>query len=254
MIFLKSEKEITLLRESNHLVALVLAELERFIKPGITTLMLDKRAEEIIRSHGAEPAFKGYKGRWAFSAYPNTITASVNYQVVHGIPNNNRLKEGDIVSIDVGVKLNGYYGDAAVTLPVGEISSKTKRLLTVTREALYRGIEQAVIGNRIGDISFAIQSFVESQGFSVVRDWTGHGVGKMLHEDPQVPHFGPPHHGPRIKKGLVIAIEPMVNAGSYEVEVLEDGWTVVTKDRSLSAQFEHTIAIGEDGPEILSVL
>jgi methionyl aminopeptidase len=254
MIFLKSEKEINLLRESNHLVALVLAELERFIKPGITTLMLDKRAEEIIRSHGAEPAFKGYKGRWALSPYPNTITASVNHQVVHGIPNNKKLKEGDIASIDVGVKLNGYYGDAAATLPVGEINSKAKRLLAVTREALYRGIEQAVIGNRIGDISFAIQSYVESHGFSVVRDWTGHGIGRVLHEDPQVPHFGPPHHGPRIKKGLVIAIEPMINAGSYEVEVLEDGWTVVTKDRSLSAQFEHTVAIGEGGPEILSTL
>jgi methionyl aminopeptidase len=254
MIFLKSEKEINLLRQSNRLVALVLTELEKMVKPGVTTLMLDKRAEEIIRSHGAIPAFKGYKGRWALSSYPNTITASVNHHVVHGIPNNKKLKEGDIVSIDVGVKLNGYYGDAAVTLPVGKISNKAQRLLDVTREALRRGIEQAVIGNRIGDISFTIQSYVESQGFSVVRDWTGHGIGKALHEDPQVPHFGPPHHGPRIKKGLVIAIEPMINAGSYEVEVLEDGWTVVTKDRSLSAQFEHTVAINDNGPEILSTL
>lgn len=254
MIFLKSEREIKLLRESNRLVAIILAELGKMLKPGITTLMLDKRAEQIIRSHGGEPAFKGYRGRWAHSPYPNTITASVNHQVVHAIPNNKRLKEGDIVSLDVGVKLNGYYGDAAITLPVGRISEEAKRLLDVTRESLYRGIKQAVVGNRIGDISHAIQRYVESQGFSVVRDYTGHGLGKELHEDPQVPHFGKPHQGLRIKEGLVIAIEPMINAGSYEVEALEDGWTVVTKDRSLSAQFEHTIAVRAKGPIILSQL
>jgi len=254
MIFLKSEREIKLLRESNRLVAIILAELEKMVKPGITTLMLDKRTEQIIRSHGANPAFKGYRGKWASSPYPNSITASVNHQVVHTIPNNKKLKEGDIVSLDVGVKLNGYYGDAAVTLPVGQISAEAQQLLDVTRESLYRGIAQAVEGNRIGDISHAIQSYVESQGFSVVRDYTGHGLGRELHEDPQVPHFGKHNQGPRIKEGLVIAIEPMINAGGFDVEVLEDGWTVVTKDRSLSAQFEHTIAVTAEGPIILSQL
>ncbi|MCD6451230.1 MAG: type I methionyl aminopeptidase [Acidobacteria bacterium] len=246
MIIYKTKEEIERMRESGRLTALVLEKLKEAVAPGVTPLELDTLAYEIIRKNGGRPAFKGYRG------FPNTITASINEEVVHAIPRKRRLKEGDIISIDVGVVLGGYYGDAAITVPVGKVSQLARRLIEVTERALYIGIEKARVGNRIGDISNAIERFVEGEGFSVVRDFTGHGIGTKLHEDPQVPHYGPPGRGPRIKPGLVIAIEPMINAGGYEVEILPDGWTVVTKDRSLSAQFEHTVAITEEGPEILT--
>jgi len=248
VIYLKSKEEIELMRQSGRLVALILSRLKEMVIPGVTTLELDQWTEDFIRHHGATPAFKGYRG------YPNTICASVNYQVVHTIPSEERLKEGDIISIDVGVKLNGYCGDAAATFPVGKVSPEAMRLMEVTQQSLYRGIEQAVVGNRVGDISHAVQTYAEENGFSVVREYTGHGIGRDMHEEPQVPHFGSPYTGPRLREGMVLAIEPMLNAGSYQVEVLSDGWTVVTKDRSLSAQFEHMAAITAEGPDILSKL
>ncbi|TKJ33282.1 type I methionyl aminopeptidase [bacterium (candidate division B38) B3_B38] len=248
MIYLKSKEEIELMRQSGRLVALILSQLNKIITPGVTTLELDQWTEDFIRRHGATPAFKGYRG------YPSTICASVNHQVVHTIPSREKLKEGDIISIDVGVKLNGYCGDAAATFPVGIVSSAAIRLMEVTQHCLYKGIEQALAGNRIGDISYAVQAMAEANGFSVVREYTGHGIGRNMHEEPQVPHFGLPHTGPRLREGMVLAIEPMVNSGAYQVEVLSDGWTVITKDRSLSAQFEHTVAITAEGPDILSKL
>jgi methionyl aminopeptidase len=247
MIFLKSPWEIEKMRRSNAIVAEVLARLREAIKPGITTLELDRLAEHLCRRKGAKPAFKGYRG------YPFSLCVSVNEEVVHGFPSKKRvLKEGDIVSLDFGVLYDGYYGDAAITVPVGEISERAKRLLRVTEEALYKGIEQAVIGKRLGDISSAIQRYVEAHGYSVVRQFVGHGIGRALHEDPQVPNFGKPGRGVKLKEGMVLAIEPMVNEGTYEVEILADGWTAVTKDRKLSAHFEHTVAITKNGPEILS--
>ena len=236
------------MRHSGRLVALILSRLREMIAPGVTTLELDQWTEDFIHRHGATPAFKGYRG------YPKTICASVNHQVVHTIPSMEKLKEGDIISIDVGVKLNGYCGDAAATFPVGRVSSEARRLMEVTQQCLHRGIEQAVVGNRVGDISHAVQSWAEANGFSVVREYTGHGIGRDMHEEPQVPHFGSPHTGPRLREGMVLAIEPMVNAGGHQVEVLSDGWTVVTKDRSLSAQFEHMVAITAERPDILTKL
>jgi methionyl aminopeptidase len=218
------------------------------IVPGITTKELDRVAEEYILLKGARPAFKGYRG------FPATLCISVNEEVVHGIPSQRRLKEGDIVSLDVGANFVGYFGDAAITLPVGEVDPKAERLLEVTEKALYIGIEKAKVGNRLFDISYAIQSWVESHGFSVVRDFVGHGIGRDLHEEPQIPNFGIPHQGPRLEKGMVFALEPMVNEGTSAVRVLSDGWTVVTIDGKRSAHFEHTIAITEDGAEILSIL
>ncbi len=247
MIFLKSLWEIEKMRRSNAIVAEVLARLRETIKPGITTLELDRLAENLCRKKGAKPAFKGYRG------YPFSLCVSINEEVVHGFPSKKRvLKEGDIVSLDFGVLYDGYYGDAAITVPVGEISERAKRLLRVTEEALYKGIEQAVVGKRLGDISSAIQRYVEAHGYSVVRQFVGHGIGRALHEDPQVPNFGKPGRGIKLKEGMVLAIEPMVNEGTYEVEILADGWTAVTKDRKLSAHFEHTVAITKNGPEILS--
>ncbi len=247
MIFLKSLWEIEKMRRSNAIVAEVLARLRETIKPGITTLELDRLAENLCRKKGAKPAFKGYRG------YPFSLCVSINEEVVHGFPSKKRvLKEGDIVSLDFGVLYDGYYGDAAITVPVGEISERAKRLLRVTEEALYKGIEQAVVGKRLGDISSAIQRYVEAHGYSVVRQFVGHGIGRALHEDPQVPNFGKPGRGIKLKEGMVLAIEPMVNEGTYEVEILADGWTAVTKDRKLSAHFEHTVAITQNGPEILS--
>lgn len=246
MIIIKSPREIEQLRKANAIVAEVLEKLRGLVAPGVTTEELDRISEEIILSRGALPAFKGYRG------YPKTLCVSINEQVVHGIPNQRRLKEGDIVSIDVGANLHGYFGDAATTLPVGRISPETKRLLEVTEKALYIGIEMARVGNRLYDISHAIQTWVESNGFSVVRDFVGHGIGRSLHEDPQIPNFGPPHQGPRLEKGMVFALEPMVNEGTHEVRVLEDGWTVVTADGKPSAHFEHTIAITDGEAEILS--
>jgi methionyl aminopeptidase len=248
MITIRTKREIEIMRKSNRLVAQVLQKLREAIKPGITTMELDKIAECSIRKAGAIPAFKGYRG------YPASLCASVNEEVVHGIPGPRTLKEGDIVSLDLGAYLNGYYGDAAITFPVGTVNEEAKKLLEVTEKALYRGIEQAKSGNRLFDISHAIQSWVESFGFSVVRDFVGHGIGRNLHEEPQVPNFGSPHQGPRLSPGMVLAIEPMINVGTWEVKILKDGWTVVTSDGNLSAHFEHTIAITEGRPDILTLL
>ena len=228
-------------------MARALKYLKAFIKEGITTEELDRLAEEYIKRHGGIPAFKGYRG------YPRSLCVSVNEEVVHGIPGKRRLKEGDIVSLDLGVLMDGYYGDAAITVPLGKVSELARRLIKVTEEALYRGIEMARPGNRLSDISHAIQSHVEKAGFSVVREFVGHGIGKELHEEPQVPNFGPPNRGPRLEPGMVLAIEPMVNTGTWEVRILPNGWTVVTADGGLSAHFEHTVAITDDGPEILSL-
>ena len=248
MIIVKSSREIEQLKRSNAIVAEVFEKLKKMIEPGITTKELDQVAEEYILLKGGRPAFKGYRG------FPATLCISINEEVVHGIPGQRRLKEGDIVSLDVGVDFVGYFGDAAITLPVGEVDPEAKRLLEVTEKALYIGIEKAKRGNRLFDISYAIQRWVESHGFSVVRDFVGHGIGKDLHEEPQIPNFGAPHQGPRLEKGMVFALEPMVNEGTYEVRILSDGWTVVTADGKRSAHFEHTVAITEDGAEILSAL
>jgi methionyl aminopeptidase len=248
MVIIKSSREIEQLKRSNAMVAEVFEKLRGMIVPGITTKELDQVAEEYILLKGARPAFKGYRG------FPATLCISINDEVVHGIPGQRRLKEGDIVSLDVGVNYIGYFGDAAITLPVGEVDPEAKRLLEITKKALYIGIEKAKAGNRLFDISYAIQSWVESHGFSVVRDFVGHGIGRDLHEEPQIPNFGTPHQGPRLEKGMVLALEPMVNEGTHEVRVLSDGWTVVTADGKRSAHFEHTIAITDDGAEILSVL
>ena len=246
MIIIRSPREVDQIRKANVVVAEVLERLKTLVVPGVTTDELDGISEEIILSKGAVPAFKGYRG------YPKTLCVSINEEVVHGIPNKRKLKEGDIVSIDVGTNLHGYFGDAAITLPVGEVNPEAKRLLEVTEKALSIGIEMAKVGNRLFDISYAVQAWVESNGFSVVRDFVGHGIGKSLHEDPQIPNFGSPHQGPRLEKGMIFALEPMVNEGTYEVRVLEDGWTVVTADGKPSAHFEHTIAITDGEAEILS--
>jgi len=248
MIVIKSPREIEQLKRSNAIVAEVFGKLKWMIVPGVSTRELDEVAEDFIRLKGARPAFKGYRG------FPASLCTSINEEVVHGIPGQRRLKGGDIIGLDVGVDYQGYFGDAAMTFPVGEVDAEAKRLLEVTEKALYIGIEKAKVGNRLFDISYAIQKWVESHGFSVVRDFVGHGIGKELHEDPQVPNFGTPHQGPRLEKGMVFSLEPMVNEGTYEVRVLSDGWTVVTADGKRSAHFEHTIAITEDGAEILSIL
>jgi methionyl aminopeptidase len=246
MVSLKSSKEIEKLKVSNQMVAHILSILQGKVKPGVTTSELDNLAESLTKQYSAKPAFKGYRG------FPYSICASVNSQVVHGFPNSVPLKEGDILSIDFGVLYDGYYGDSALTLPVGEIAPETGRLLQITEDALYLGIEQARYGNRLSDISHAIQSHVELNGCSVVRKFVGHGIGKELHEDPQIPNYGKPGYGIRLQPGMTIAIEPMVNMGGCDVETLEDGWTAVTKDGSLSAHFEHTVAIMDNGPDILS--
>lgn len=248
VIIIKSKREIEQLRRSNAIVAEVFEKVKSAIMPGVQTKELDKIAEDIILSKGALPAFKGYRG------FPATLCISINEEVVHGIPSERKLKEGDIVSIDVGVNLNGYFGDGAITVGVGKIDEKGRKLIEITEKALYIGIEKAKPGNRLYDISYAIQSWVESNGFSVVRDFVGHGIGKDLHEEPQIPNFGPPNHGPRIEKGMVFAIEPMVNEGTYAVKILSDGWTVVTADGKRSAHFEHTIAVTDGEPEVLTIL
>jgi methionyl aminopeptidase len=247
MIVLKSERELQYLYDAGQLVAQTHRELAKAVKPGMTTWELDQIAEKHILKSQAKPAFKGYHG------YPATICASINEEVVHGIPNRLRqVKSGDIISIDVGAIVNDYVGDAAVTLPVGEIDTEVQRLLDVTQEALNKGIENALVDNRLSDISHAVQSYVEANNFSVVRDFVGHGIGRNMHEEPQIPNYGPPGRGPRLKAGMALAIEPMVNMGTYEVETLVDNWTVVTKDKKWSAHFEHTIAITEKGPWILT--
>ena len=246
MIYLKTDEEIELMRESNLLVGMTLGEMAKWIAPGITTLKLDKIAEEFIRDHGAQPGFLGYGG------FPNTLCISVNEVIVHGIPNSYALREGDIVSIDCGVVKNGFNGDSAYTFCVGEVVPEIRQLLKTTKESLYLGIEHAVEGKRIGDIGHAVQTYCEARGYSVVRELCGHGIGKKLHEEPNVPNYGRPGTGPLLKNGMCIAIEPMINAGSHEVKVLSDRWTTVTADGSLSAHFEHTIAVTPDGAVILT--
>lgn len=248
MIICKGKNELEKMREANLIVAKVLGHLGSLAAPGVTTAQLDAVAEEMIVKMGGIPAFKGYKG------YPASLCASVNDQIVHGIPNGHALKEGDIVGLDVGVYYKGYYGDSAWTFAVGEVSDEVKKLLQVTRESLYTGIEKVVLGNRISDISSAIQQFVESYGYSVVREFVGHGIGKSLHEDPQVPNYGQPGRGPRLMPGMVLAIEPMVNSKGPGVRVLEDQWTAVTADGGYSAHFEHSVAVTDNGPWILSEL
>jgi len=248
VVYLRRKDEIEAIRAAAQLVARTLQRLGQEIRPGVTTAELDRIAERFIREHGGRPAFKGYRG------FPASICPSVNEEVVHGIPGTRELHEGDIVGIDVGVERGGYFGDAAFSFAVGRVSHEADRLLAVTREALMKGIAQARAGNRIGDISHAIQSHVERHGFSVVRSLVGHGIGREMHEEPQVPNYGPPERGPRLMVGHVLAIEPMVNRGGPDVITRDDGWTVVTRDGSLSAHFEHTVAVGVEGPDVLSDL
>ena len=243
-----SEDEIQAIRKSNQIVAKVLSELKRMVKPGIQTKELDEYAQLRTKEMGAIPAFKGYRG------FPASLCTSLNEEIVHGIPSTRRLREGDILSLDFGVLCDGYYGDAAVTYPVGEITPTAKRLIKTAEEAFFRGIAQVKEKGRISDISFAIQSYVESQGFSIIRSFVGHGIGLSLHEEPQIPNFGVPGRGPKIKAGMVLAIEPMIAVGDWNVEILEDQWTAVTRDRSLSAHYEHTVAVTRNGLEILSQL
>jgi methionyl aminopeptidase len=246
MIICKTQRELEIMREAGRIVALTHLELQKYIEPGITTKELDAIAEKYIRACDAIPSFKGYNG------FRGSICASVNEELVHGIPGDRVLREGDIISIDIGAKYNGYHGDSAWTYPVGEISDETQRLLDVTEESLYKGLKEAKPGDRLSNISHAIQTYVEEHTFSVVREYVGHGVGQELHEDPQIPHYGPPNKGPRLKPGMVLAIEPMVNAGTRYVKTLADDWTVVTVDGKVCAHFEHTIAITETGYEILT--
>ncbi|SMO87548.1 methionyl aminopeptidase [Saccharicrinis carchari] len=246
MIYLKTDEEIELLRESNLLVAKTLGEVAKLIKPGVTTLELDKRAEEFIRDHDAIPGFLNYQG------FPNSLCTSVNEQVVHGIPNKKPLKEGDIVSVDCGVLKNEFYGDSAYTFGVGQLSPEVEDLLKTTKEALYKGIENAVAGKRLGDIGYAVQRHSEAKGYSVVREMVGHGVGKNLHESPEVPNYGRRGYGVLLKPGMVIAIEPMINLGKRNIVQESDGWTIRTIDKMVSAHFEHTVAVGKNEADILS--
>jgi len=246
MIIGKSQKEIDKMRASGQLVGRVLQELRALVEPGVTTLEVDRVAEKMIRDAGAYPTFKGYNG------FPFSICASVNEQVVHGFPSQYQLKEGDIFSIDVGATLDGFVGDTATTVAVGKVSEERLRLMRITEECLQLAIEQCRAGNHLGDIGFAVQSHAEAQGYSIVRDYVGHGIGRRMHEDPQIPNYGKPGKGPKIKKGYVFALEPMVNMGSLHTKTLRDGWTVVTVDGQPSAHFEHTVAITEEGPEVLT--
>ncbi|MDD2496594.1 MAG: type I methionyl aminopeptidase [Desulfitobacteriaceae bacterium] len=248
MITLKSNRQIAYMKEAGRIVAESLALLAKMIEPGITTEELDLAAEEYILKRDALPAFKGYQG------FPATICASVNDEVVHGIPGLRKLQSGDIISIDIGAVKNGFFGDSAITVPVGDVTEDKLRLLAITEESLMEGIKHAVIGNHLSDISHAVQTYVERHGYSVVRDYVGHGIGRKMHEEPQIPNFGKPGHGPRLAKGMTLAVEPMVNIGTYNVRTLLDDWTVVTEDGQCSAHFEHTIAITTEGPEILTKL
>jgi len=246
MIICKTPREIEFMREAGRIVALTHQELQKHVQPGITTKELDAIAEKFITRYDAFPSFKGYNG------FPGSVCASVNEELVHGIPGKRVLKDGDIISIDIGAKYNGYHGDSAWTYPVGNIDTETQTLLDVTEKSLYLGLEEAKPSVRLSNISYAIQTFVESNGFSIVREYVGHGIGQNLHEDPQIPHYGPPDKGPRLRPGMVLCIEPMVNAGSRYVRTLADNWTVVTVDGKMCAHFEHTIAITETGYEILT--
>ena len=247
MIIIKSAAEIEIMRAAGRVVGQVLQAVSRAVKPGVSTAGLDRQAEEMARSLGAVPAFKGYRG------YPYSLCCSVNEQVVHGFPGPAPLEEGDILSMDFGVILDGFYGDAATTVAVGEVGPQARALLETTEASLSAGIAQCRPGHHLGDVSSAVQKVVEGAGFSVVRQFVGHGIGRGLHEDPQVPNFGTPGRGVKLKPGMVLAIEPMVNAGGYEVRILQDGWTAVTVDGKLSAHFEHTVAVTADGPRILSL-
>lgn len=248
MIIRKSRSEMKKMREAGRIVGQVLKELSGMVQPGMTTADLDREAERMIRDAGAIPTFKGYHG------YPASICASVNDEVVHGIPGDRRLKEGDIIGIDCGATYLGYVGDSAVTVPVGVISDDVKRLIKITQQSLYEAIEKCRVGNRLGDVCNAVQAFVEPLGYGIVRNYCGHGIGRAMHEEPQVPNYGRPGTGPVLREGWVIAIEPMINLGHQDVRVLSDGWTVVTKDGRPSAHFEHTVAITEEGPQILTSL
>jgi methionyl aminopeptidase len=252
VISLKSPREIEIMRRANVIVAEVLQELKARVAPDVTTLELDAIAEELTLKKKAVPAFKGYSvgGR----VYPRCLCASINEEIVHGIPSSRPLREGDIIGLDYGVIYDGFYGDSAITVGIGKVSEEAQRLMDVTEQSLYRGIQELQEGKRLGDLGSAVQRFAESAGFSVVRAFVGHGIGKKLHEEPPVPNYGEPDRGLRLKEGMVLAIEPMVNAGSYEVEIKEDGWTAVTKDGSLAAHFEHSVAITKNGPYILSQL
>ncbi|MBX3007531.1 MAG: type I methionyl aminopeptidase [Melioribacteraceae bacterium] len=251
MILIKTKKEIDLIRESCEIVAETLQLVKRYAKAGVTTLELDKIAEDYIRSNNGRPAFKGYSQAGSID-FPGTICSSIDDEVVHGIPGNRALVEGEILSVDVGVEKNKFFGDAAISIAIGQISEEKKKLMDVTEKSLYLGIEAAVPENHVGDIGFAIQQYVEENGFSVVKDLCGHGVGKHLHEDPQIPNYGKKNTGALIKNGMTFAIEPMINMGSYKVIVADDGWTVLTADAKPSAHFEHTIAIIDGKPEILT--
>ena len=246
MIPIKSEQDLEMLRAAGSILAGIIRELRQSVKPGITTAEIDKLAQTLMESRNVIPAFKGYKG------YPACVCTSVNEEIVHGIPSDRRLKEGDILSLDVGIDHNGYFSDSAVTLPIGRISAKAKKLIDVTRDALNEGIKKAKPGNNLSDVSCAVQVFVESHGFSVVREFVGHGIGKSLHEEPEIPNYGLPGKGPVLKKGMVLAIEPMVNAGAWRCRILENQWTAVTQDGELSAHFEHTVALTDKGAEILT--
>jgi len=248
MIIGKSEKEIEKMRAAGQLVGRVLRELKRMVEPGITTLEVNEAADKMIRDGGAYPTFKGYNG------FPFSICASVNEQVVHGFPSKYELKEGDIFSIDVGATLDGFVGDTATTVPVGRATDDLLELIRVTEECLQAAIEQCRAGNHVGDIGFAVQSHAEAHGYSIVRDYVGHGIGRRMHEDPQIPNYGKPGKGPKIKKGYVFAVEPMINIGSHHTKTLADGWTVVTVDGRPSAHVEHTIAVTEAGPEVLTLV
>jgi methionyl aminopeptidase len=252
VISLKSTREIEIMRRANVIVAEVLEALKERVAPGVTTLDLDALAEELTLKRNAIPAFKGYNV--AGRIYPCCLCASINDEIVHGIPSKRALREGDIIGLDYGVIYEGYYGDSAVTVGVGRVNEEAQRLMDVTEQSLYKGIEQLHDGKRLGDLGSVVQQIAESAGFSVVRAFVGHGIGKKLHEEPPVPNYGEPDRGLRLKDGMVLAIEPMVNAGSHEVEIKEDGWTAVTKDGSLAAHFEHSVAITKDGPYILSQL
>lgn len=246
-IDLKSPREIALMRTGGRILAEIMERLRTFVKPGISTAEIDQEVEAVILSKGAKPAFKGYRG------FPATVCTSINEEVVHGIPSpHRRLKEGDIIGLDLGCVVDGYYADCAFTLPVGEVSPRVQKLLDVTRESLDRAVAQCRPGRRLGDISHAVQEHVERHGFSVVRAFVGHGIGRELHEDPQIPNFGEPGRGPVLKAGMVFAIEPMVTMGGWEVRILPDRWTAVTEDGSLAAHFEHTVAITENGPDVLT--
>ncbi|MGO9621322.1 MAG: type I methionyl aminopeptidase [Desulfobaccales bacterium] len=248
MILLKSPQELATMEVANRIVAEILAGVKERVRPGVETRELDELAEEMCRSRQVEPAFKGYRG------YPRSICVSVNEEIVHGIPGARRIRAGDLVSLDFGVKYQGYYGDAAVTLAVGEVDPRSRDLMEATEQALYAGISQAEVGRHLTDISHAVQATVEGAGFGVIREFVGHGIGRSLHEDPQIPNFGPPGRGPRLQAGMTLAIEPMTSRGAWQVRILEDGWTAVTQDGSCAAHFEHTVAVTAQGPLILSRL